>query len=345
MRKLIVCGVVVGVSFVIFGFIPKHSATYYEAIKPEVQEATRKGAKAKIIYRVVDDEGAPITNTNVRGTWRNDFPRKTWDETFVTNTNGEFVAKGTVGGAFGFFVRKEGYYLSSAGLNFHWRPGISPVVQDGKWQPYGEHRTIVVKRKKKPVEMMLHKWGIDGCRAPVTNTWFALDMELGQWCPPYGEGRNNDALIRFTGKVIDDWTWDVTMEVSFTNMPYAGFYELSKDSYSGLKCCYEASTNNDAYARRQLVFRSKVSRATLPGAPDLAELPYDKYLVFRTRTKVDAEGKLISAHYGKIYGEWRVGPFRMRFGGNEDGLYFNPSSNDPNLEDLENVRQLKLLGQ
>ena len=36
--------------------IPKHSATYYEAIKPEVQEAQRKGAKFKVIYHIVDDE-------------------------------------------------------------------------------------------------------------------------------------------------------------------------------------------------------------------------------------------------------------------------------------------------
>ena len=34
------------VSMVASADIPKHGATYYEAIKPEVQEAQRKGAKA-----------------------------------------------------------------------------------------------------------------------------------------------------------------------------------------------------------------------------------------------------------------------------------------------------------
>ena len=33
-------------SMIAIADIPKHSATYYEAIKPEVQEAVRKGAKA-----------------------------------------------------------------------------------------------------------------------------------------------------------------------------------------------------------------------------------------------------------------------------------------------------------
>ena len=90
----------------VFAFVPKHSATYYEAIKPEVQEAQRKGAKAKIIYRVVDDDGTPLTNTTVYGQWQNDYPRKTWKETFVTDTNGVFVANEKVGGRFGFYVKR-----------------------------------------------------------------------------------------------------------------------------------------------------------------------------------------------------------------------------------------------
>jgi len=73
--KSITLGIIV-VSFPlwVFAFVPKHSATYYEAIKPEVQEAQRKGAKAKIIYRIVDDDGTPITNATVCGQWQNDYP-------------------------------------------------------------------------------------------------------------------------------------------------------------------------------------------------------------------------------------------------------------------------------
>ena len=128
--------------------IPKHSATYYEAIRPEVQEAMRKGAKARLAYRIVDDEGAPITNVTVYGQWQNDYPRKTWKETFVTDCNGEFVAEDNVGGRFGFYVKKDGYYLSSTGVDFHWRKGVAPLVKDGKWQPYGETSTLVLNNIK-----------------------------------------------------------------------------------------------------------------------------------------------------------------------------------------------------
>ena len=110
MREMMVTILLAGVAFSTFAkvhkFSPEFQAVYDAATTPEVQEAQRKGAKAKIVYRIVDDEGTPITNTAVHGTWRNDFPRKTWKESFVTDVNGEFVAKGKVGGAFGFYVKR-----------------------------------------------------------------------------------------------------------------------------------------------------------------------------------------------------------------------------------------------
>ena len=345
MRKNFVVVAAIGASFIASGAIPKHSTTYYEAIKPEVQEATRKGALAKVIYKIVDDEGTPITNTVVQGTWRNDFPRKTWNETFTTDSKGEFVAKGKVGGAFGFFVRKDGYYLSSTGLNFHWREGVSPLVNDGKWQPYGEHRTLVVKRIKNPVDMKFHNWGIDGYRAPATNVWIGLDFEMGQWCKPYGSGEHEDAMVRFSGAIVDDFTWDTKTEISFTNVPYAGFYIMQKDMFSTMKTCYDALTNDSAYAEKTLTFTSKGRRGIPPNKETTDKIASDKYLVFRTRCTVDENGRLVSEHYGKISGDFR-GSLQLIFFTHNSyadraGIYFNPTPNDTNLEDAQNVRRLK----
>jgi hypothetical protein len=92
---LFLCGSFVALSKV-HKFSPEFQATYDAATAPEVQEAQRKGADARIIYTVVDDDGYPITNAWVRGTWQNDYPRKTWKESFVTDTNGMFVAQAKV---------------------------------------------------------------------------------------------------------------------------------------------------------------------------------------------------------------------------------------------------------
>ncbi len=305
--------------------VPVHSDTYWEAIKPEVQQATRKGALAKLIYRVVDDEGFPITNTVVSGTWRNNFPRKTWKETFLTDANGEFVAEGKVGGAFGFSVAKEGYYMSSTGLKFDWRPGVSPLVKEGKWQPYGERRSIVVKRKKNPVAMSsLHYTSID---VPATNVWLGVDMESFQWTQPYGNGKHDDMLLRFNYEMHDKYAvkW-ATMDVSFTNNPHAGFYVLPQDGYSEMKCPYYANTN--AVFAQTHTFRHEFFNKYIDAIRE------GDCMVFRTRTRVDEAGNLVSAHYGKLYGLWEFSTaIRAK------DVFFNTTPNDTNLEDLATFKE------
>ena len=318
-------GVVCSMFAEVHKFSPEFQAIYDAATTPEVQKATRKGAKAKIVYRVVDDEGTPITNASVHGQWQNDYPRKTWKEDFVTDCNGEFIAKEKVGGRFGFYVKKEGYYLSSTGVDFHWREGVSPLVKDGKWQPYGEQRTLTVKRKKTPIDMPTL---VDTAIAvPVTNVWLGLDLEMFSLTKPYGDGLHVDMLLRFNSESVNKYVpnW-ATMEVSFTNNPYAGFYVLPKDGFSEMKCSYNADTNIHYQATR--TFRM----GRLSSDKDI--LDENSYMVFRTRTTVDDKGRLVSAHYGKIYGPWLIWRnTRARM------MFFNTTPNDTNLEDMTTFKE------
>lgn len=326
MRKVALGVIVVCCQISTLAFVPKHSATYYEAIKPEVQRAQFKGAKAKVIFRVVDDEGSPITNTVVQGIWQNDYPRRTWEETFTTDTNGVFVAKETVGGRFACLVDKAGYYSSCDGIDFHWRIGVSPLVRDGKWQPYGECRTIILKRIKTPANMNLlqHVW----FRAPVTNVWVGFDFERFAWTPPYGDGENDDMLVRFNyqahNKYYTDWS---KMDISFTNNIHAGFYELNKDVYSDMKNPYSVDTNQ--------TFLATNSYGTIGTKENI--LGSGSCLVFRTRTKVDENGNLVSAHYGMIYGRWTT-----EFGMKAEAIFFNPRPNDINIEDIDEFTRTRL---
>lgn len=328
-------------------FSPEFQAIYDAATTPEVQAAQRKGAKAKLVYIIVDDAGNPIPNQLVHYCWQNDYPRKRWSGDKVTDANGVVIIEDKVGSEVAVSVRKEGFYISWEKVNFHWRAGVSPIVKDGKWQPYGEKRTLVVKRKKNPIEMKCYDWGIDGYWAPATNEWVCLDLEKGQWCAPYGAGEHADVLVRFSGSVVDDLTWDTKTEISFTNMPYAGYYEMSKDNYSDMKSCYEASTNDASYANRTMTFTSHGARGIPPNRQTTDKLAEDKYIVFRTRCVVDDEGKLVSAHYGKLMGEFSGGLMALGFRcayGDQCGIFFNPTPNDPNLEDMETIKRLKLLG-
>ena len=248
-----------------------------------------------------------------------------WKINFVTDAKGEFIAKEKVGGRFGFYVKKAGYYLSSTGVDFHWREGVSPLVKGGMWQPYGEKRTLIVKRKKNPVEMRsLHYTPI---AVPATNVWLGIDLESFQWTQPYGNGKHDDMLLRFNYEMHDKYAvqW-ATMDVSFTNNPYAGFYVLPQDAYSEFKSPYQANTN--AVFSQTRTFRHEFFNKYINtiGEGDC--------MIFRTRTLVDDKGNLISAHYGKIYGLWEFSTMiRVK------DIFFNPTPNDTNLEDMATYKE------
>ena len=123
------------------------------------------------------------------------------------------------------------------------------------------------------------------------------------------------------------------MYSSFTNNPCAGAYEMKADSFSELKTIYEAETN--------AVFSSLLKYTFKRGKKgnERNELADGSYLVFRTRTKIDKDGKLLSAHYGMIVGNWR---FCEKGGMAIEGLRFNPTPNDTNLEDAETARRSQL---
>ncbi len=332
MRKMILMILSTSVVFAalakVHKFSPEFQAIYDAANSPEVQEAQRRGAKAKIVYRVVDDRGAPVTNVTIYGQWQNDYPRKTWKETFVTDDNGEFVAKEKVGGRFGFYVKKDGYYRSSTGVEFHCRAGVSQLVKDGKWQPYGEKLSLIVKRKKNPVAMAsLHYTPI---AVPATNLWLGIDLESFQWTQPYGNGKHEDMLLRFNYEKRDKYAvqW-ATMDVSFTNNQHAGYYVLPQDAYSEMKSPYHANTN--AVFSQTHTFRQEFFNKYVDAISD------GDCMVFRTRTRIDEDGNLISAHYGKIYGLWEFSDMiRVR------DMFFNTTPNDTNLEDMKTFRESEL---
>jgi hypothetical protein len=61
-------------------------------------------------------------------------------------------------------------------------------------------------------------------------------------------------------------------------------------------------------------------------------LAKDQGLVVRTRTKVDAEGRIISANYGKIYGAIGASSFPLQISTTSAVFFFNPAGNDTSLE-------------
>ena len=293
--------------------------------------AYRQGAEAKIVYRVVDDEGYPVSNARVQVWFRSDYPKlDIRDWVMSTDTNGEFVAKCQTNERVSIGVDKEGYYHTFDRVTFRSNANEYKIV-NGKWQPYGETRTVVLKKIRNPVEMVEAPYRVS--KAISYGKWYGYDMVRADWMPPNGEGESMDVLVRLGLKAVNDTSdFRTTMELCFTNNPHAGVYKISKDNWSEMKSIYRADTN--------AVYKSDISFVfeRHPRMPIVdTRLSENSCLVFRIRTKVDACGKLISAHYGKIYGLW---PF---FGAmTSPELFFNPTPNDTNLEDAETARKSRL---
>ena len=286
--------------------------------------AHSNGAEAKECFRVVDSEGNPLTNANIRCAFKVNAGASGLQDVYgVTDTNGLCMINGMCKAYMDYSVEKEGYYCSYGKVDYMGTTRV-PAVIDGKWQPYGELRTVVLKIIKTP-------WSVkvltgDQChrQIPKFDSWLGFDFERGDWLPPFGIGKFEDVLVRFQSSVRKrnvDFTH--VMEVSFTNNPYAGVYQMRKDPNSDLKSSHLAKTNAEFEA--ELIYVQE----KLPKMPRRWNfLDNDSYLVFRTRTRVDDKGNLIGAHYGKIYGYWCSDDQEMTFCGG----CFNQVENDPNIE-------------
>ena len=281
------------------------------------------GAKAKECFYVVDQDGNPVEEARIRGAfWTGGGMNDYVPVDGLTNTNGEYVAEGKSRYKLRYTVSKDGYY-STNGEVVYVNTRSVPAVKDGKWQPYGTKRTIILKQVMNPLNKG-RLYGLKDFAVPVFDEWIGFDFEQYAFLPPYGNGVYADAMLRFALYRPSKKEYHMKMEVSFTNQPYAGAYTMIKEQFSELQNVYIANTNADY--KSVLVY----SYDRFPDKrPIVNKLSKEEYLVFRTRTKVDTDGNLISARYGVLYGEWSfVGPRGM----NIPFVIFNPTPNDVNLE-------------
>lgn len=281
-------------------------------------------ALAQVRFHVVDQDGTAVPGAKIWGGFTcgsrmNDYVLVDG----VTDTNGVYVAEGRCNEFLRVDVRKDGYYHTEDKI-FFGQSGKVPSVVDGKWQPYGETRKVVLKKIKNPWSVKVFDEKHHHHAIPAFDQWVGFDLEVGDWISPYGIGKHNDVALRFRTDIRKpkvDFTY--VMEACFTNNPFAGAYMMRKDPRSNLGTEYAAETNG--------IYSATFSFTTECISNQPAKATYldaDSYLVFRTRTRVDGQGRLLGAHYGKICGIWRSTNKLMQLG---DGC-FNPNENDPNIE-------------
>jgi hypothetical protein len=260
----------------------------------------------KVTLKVVDDDGQPVTSAKAGvGYYTN---RMGASIKGLTDTNGIFTASHlSYGGEIGFSVEKSGYYTTRGSyiLGFTYDPE--------KWSP---SQTIVLKKIGKPIPMYAKSVNLG---MPVFDKPVGYDLEVGDWVGPYGKGVNADIL--FTGHFNNQTNneSDYILTVNFPN-PADGLQEFTatvfaqEGPFSELRSSHEAPF--DGYQPKWVQTNNRI-----PGRPTETNRDMHHNYYIRVRTKMDHQGNVVSAHYGKIYGDF------MQF-----KYYLNPTVSDRNIE-------------
>ena len=169
-----------------------------EVMKARSQDKSRvigetKGARAKEILRVVDQDGLPVMNARIYGSfWPGDNGKKYILVDGLTDVNGEYVAEGMSKWKLTYQVTKSGHYMSNVVIDYLAATNV-PVIINGKWQPYGSIRTVVLKKIKNPGKLHAFPVSLRRCRIPKFDKWLGFDFECSEWVAPYGKGQNSES--------------------------------------------------------------------------------------------------------------------------------------------------------
>jgi hypothetical protein len=192
------------------------------------------------------------------------------------------------------------------------------------WNPAIE---VVLKRKVNPGAMYISSMRTKYTLIPKVGESLGFDLMVDDWIAPYGKGKARDFDVTYIRDGEGRMFTSQELILSVRD-PFAGFKKIPCDTFSTFKSPYHADTN--AVYEQEVRFSFKRPGGT--GRYIDGQMKGDECIVLRTRTRVNEDGRLIGAHYGKIYGPLNFGVSLSALGEMKILHYFNPNENDPNLE-------------
>jgi hypothetical protein len=227
----------------------------------------------------------------------------------VTNEDGVVTFQGDGLESVGATIDKEGYYQSGSGYKFTSKSLLN------RWEPWNPTVEVVLKKKRNPVPVY------DNYRTsyqiPKFDTPIGFDLERRDWVAPFGHGLVSDFVILYKSEIRAYTDYDCGFTLTFSN-PHDGIQEyfFDKEDQSYFKWPFEAPVEG------YLPEISKEKTMLLPGTGYNSDEKKTINYMFRVRSKVDNEGNIVEAQYGKLIGEFGFVPkgeitFRYMF--NPDG--------------------------
>lgn len=278
-------------------------------------------ALADVRLRIVDDRGNPVEGATVTAVFYIGIT-KTTGLTSETGADGIVEAKYPCNGEFKVWARKNGYYDTLLKTTAFITLAREEATKTRKWSNGTVDLPVVLKKRRNPADLILHGGIFQELNYPATNIVMGLDLQRFDWCPPYGKGKYDDLQVKYDfWRSPTNWFQVYShLEITMTNC-LDGVYLASTDDFSKMNRCYGADTNAVYKKSLEYVYDRKTGNVVRDSG-----MPRDEYMVFRTRTKVNDKGELVSANYGLIFEKSEYSPkLSMR-------IAFNPEPNDTNLE-------------
>jgi hypothetical protein len=277
--------------------------------------------EAKLTAHIIGEDGQPIANAHISFAFTQQFHGDAAVVEGNTDSNGNFTAEGYTDGKPGSVVTKDGYYFGSVN-NPHFLES-----KEGKWQPWDQTYTTVLRKKENPVALYARSMGSD---IPVVGQPCGYDLEEADWVAPYGKGKTTDFIVTLTNRIYNGFQdFDVSAIITFPN---------DGDGIQIVQLPKEFS--NSAFKWPRFAPESgylpslDVRNAMFPQAQNRKPInthDENKTYFFRVRT-VKQGDQIVSALYGKINSGINLEPRGAKICDFGFIYYLNPKSNDRNLE-------------
>ena len=266
----------------------------------------------KIKYRVVDEGGKAVEGAEIHiACYIPRYDNNPGPEA-LTNAEGfAAVESPTSTGALEVSVLKKGYY-SSSGLEVPFQK-LDPGKPDAP-----EFMNLVMKKVGNPCAMYARNLMVEGggpLKIPRKNQAAGYDLQAGDWVKPFGKGEVADLLFTEEGEEKYGAAFQYKLTVRFSN-PKDGLIAFEAPQFKGSELRSDHMAPAEGYLPEWVQTSSGEA-----GKQATTTANKDRNFYLRVRSVTDKPGNLISACYGKIYGDF-------------PGIiyYFNPSPNDRNVE-------------
>lgn len=267
--------------------------------------------------------GNPVADASVSvGFVKSYMNEKSTQVKGVSDQDGFFETKALSSGTVGIAGEKAGYYKSRVKHNFF-------IDSKGKLSPYDPSVNtikILMRRKLNPIPMYAKRVTLE---LPAEEQYLGFDLEKGDWVSPYGAGGKSDFTFYFSRILSDDRTYDAALKMRF-NQDQDGIQLYEAPPLSGSKLRLPNSAPSEGYTDK-LDHEFGWNKAQGHYGVNNPDTTLKNYF-FRVRTVVDEKGEIISSHYGKVYGTFRISGARRDKVRLSFTYYFNPNNNDTNVE-------------